>query len=148
MIELLLAQQSRQLDKQRKWLEHSLRQCRAIGIKEEYTVDEYGAFETLGARFGRTIDFLVRKLYRTLDRYEFEDQGSLIDTVNRAHKRGLFDDIERLREMKDLRNTLVHEYVEEKLAETFEELLEYTPELLEICDRSLDYIRSHLEPKK
>jgi hypothetical protein len=66
MIETLLVQQSRQLDKQRKWLEHSLRQCRAIGIKEEYTIDEYGAFETLGARFGRTIDFLVRKFYRSL----------------------------------------------------------------------------------
>jgi len=136
------------LEKQRFWLDYSIRECRKIGIRPKYDPEQFGKFETLCARYARGIDFLVRKLYRTLDRYEFEDQGSLIDTVNRAHKRGLFDDIERLREMKDLRNTLVHEYVEEKLAETFEELLEYTPELLEICDRSLDYIRSHLEPKK
>jgi len=145
MIGTLLSDQKRQLAKQREWLEYSLRECREIKLKNEYTVEEYGRFETLAARYGRTIDFLIRKLFRTLDAYEFENQGTLIDTVNHAHKRGLFEDVELLREMKELRNTLVHEYVEEKLQETFTDLLEFTPKLLEICDRTLEYIEKKVE---
>jgi len=52
---------------------------------------------------------------------EFENQGTLIDTVNHAHKRGLFDDIERLRVMKDIRNTIVYEYIEENLSDKLKE---------------------------
>jgi hypothetical protein len=38
-------------------------------------------------------------MFRTLDEYEFENQGTLIDVVNNAHKRELFEDIDELRIM-------------------------------------------------
>ena len=138
----LLRQQTLQLQKQMQWLQHSLEQCRILGIKSDYEVNEYGLFETLSSRYSRTIDFLIRKYFRSIDLYEFENPGSLIDVVQHAHKRGLVENIDELRLMKDLRNSIVHEYLEEKLAETFDELLEYTPKLLEICRRSIDYVHS------
>ncbi len=139
----LLAEQARLLRKQREWLEISYRECRDIGLKEEYTVDEFGRFETLCSRFSRSIDFLIRKFFRTLDSYEFENQGTLIDVVNHAHKRGLFDDIEEMRILKDIRNTIVHEYIEEELVGVFEELLTYTPRLLEIMSASIAYLERY-----
>lgn len=128
------------LQKQLFWIEISFGECHKMGIKESYSVDEFGKFETLCSRYSRGIDFLIRKIFRTLDEYEFENQGTLIDVVNNAHKRGLFEDIEELRIMKDVRNTIVHEYIEDELVAVFDEVLEYTEKLIVIIKNSLDYI--------
>ena len=86
------------------------------------------------------MDFLIRKIFRTLDEYEFENQGTLVDVVNNAHKRGLFEDIQELRIIKDVRNTIVHEYIEDELTEVFEEVLQYTQKLITIINNTLIYI--------
>ena len=129
------------LQKQKEWLKISLDECSKIGLKESYTIEEFGRFETLCSRYSRTIDFLIRKIFRTLDAYEFENQGTLIDVVNNAHKRGLINDIDELRIMKDIRNTIVHEYIEEKLTEVFDEVLEYSQKLIDIVEDTLLYIK-------
>ena len=140
----LLEENIRLLQKQIKWLEISYRQCQEIGIKRNYTIDEFGIYETLCSRFSRSIDFLIRKFLRTLDAYEFETQGTLVDVVNRAHKRALFEDIEEIRTIKDIRNTIVHEYIEDELTEVFEELLHYTPKLLQFMTNTLNYSRERI----
>ena len=128
------------LEKQLFWIETSFYECSIIGIKSDYSVDEFGKFEILCSRYSRGIDFLIRKIFRTLDEYEFENQGTLIDVVNNAHKRGLFEDIEELRIMKDIRNTIAHEYIEDDLVEVFEEVLEYCKKLIMIIKTTLTYI--------
>ncbi|WP_226966500.1 hypothetical protein [Sulfurimonas sediminis] len=128
------------LEKQLFWLEISFKECSQIGLKKDYTIEEFGKFETLCARYSRSIDFLIRKMFRTIDAYEFENQGTLVDVVNNAHKRGLFEDIQELRIMKDIRNTIAHEYIEEKLTEVFEEVLQYTEHLIQIIKNTLNYI--------
>jgi hypothetical protein len=135
----LLEENIRLLQKQIAWLEISYKECKTIGIKKEYSIDEFGRFETLCSRFSRSIDFLIRKFLRTLDAYEFENQGTLVDIVNRAHKRGLFEDIEEIRVIKDIRNTIVHEYIEDDLVQVFDELLLYTPKLLLFMSNALNY---------
>jgi len=128
------------LKKQLFWIELSYNECNKIGLKSNYSIDEFGKFETLCSRYSRSIDFLIRKVFRTIDAYEFENQGTLIDVVNNAHKRGLFEDIDRLRVMKDIRNTIVHEYIEEDLIDIFEEVLEYSETLIEIIKTTLHYM--------
>jgi len=140
----LLKENTRLLQKQIEWLEISFTQCRNIGLREEYSIDEFGYFETLCSRFSRSIDFIIRKFLRTLDAYEFEDQGTLVDIVNRAHKRGLFEDIEEIRHMKDIRNSIVHEYVEDELVKIFEDVLHYTPKLLHFMRQTLLYTENIL----
>ncbi len=128
------------LEKQLFWIDISYNECTKIGVKDKYSIDEFGKFETLCSRYSRGIDFLIRKMFRTLDEYEFENQGTLVDVVNNAHKRGLFENIETLRIMKDVRNTIVHEYIEDELVEVFEEVLEYTEQLIKIINTTLQYI--------
>ena len=128
------------LQKQLFWIDISFNECTNIGIKEKYSIEEFGKFETLCSRYSRGIDFLIRKMFRTLDEYEFENQGTLIDVVNNAHKRGLFEDIDELRIMKDIRNTIVHEYIEDDLVEVFDEVLEYTAKLIHIINTTIKYI--------
>jgi hypothetical protein len=128
------------LEKQLFWIDISYSECTTISIKNEYNIEEFGKFETLCSRYSRGIDFLIRKIFRTLDEYEFENQGTLVDVVNNAHKRGLFENIDELRIMKDIRNTIVHEYIEDELTQVFEEVLEYTEKLIEIIHSTLKYI--------
>ena len=63
----LLLQNIESLEKQLFWLKHSYDICVKIGIAENYKIDEYDSFETLCSRFGRSIDFLVRKVFRSTD---------------------------------------------------------------------------------
>jgi hypothetical protein len=128
------------LVKQLSWLQISYDECNFIGVKSNYSIDEFGKFEILCSRYSRGIDFLIRKIFRTLDEYEFENQGTLVDVVNNAHKRGLFEDVEELRIMKDIRNTIVHEYIEDNLTDVFEEVLQYSKSLLQIINTTLNYI--------
>ena len=117
-----------------------MNECQEIGIKSSYTVEEFGKFETLCSRYSRSIDFLIRKLFRSIDAYEFENQGTLIDIVNNAHKRGLFESVDELRLMKDVRNSIVHEYIEDDLREIFEEVIRYSKKLITIGNNTLQYI--------
>lgn len=140
MIYKKLLEDKKLLEKQLMWIEVSFKECEKIGIKKEYSIEEFGKFETLCSRYSRGIDFLIRKIFRTLDEYEFENQGTLVDVVNNAHKRELFEDIDELRTMKDVRNTIAHEYIEDNLTDVFEEVLEYSEKLISIIITTRKYI--------
>ena len=127
------------LKKQLSWLERSFLIYKEIGIKTNYSLEEFDNLEILAGRFTRSIDFLVRKVFRSLDDVEFEDQGTLVDVVNNAHKRKLFNDMEEIREIRDLRNEIVHEYLDLKLKDSFSGLLDLTPKLIEIIKNTVSY---------
>lgn len=137
-----LLNDKRLLEKQLSWIEISYKECLSIGIKDEYDIDEFGKFETLCSRYSRGIDFLIRKIFRSLDEYEFENQGTLIDVVNNAHKRSLFNSVDEIRIMKDIRNTIAHEYVEDELKEIFDEVLTYSKNLIKIMINTIEYINN------
>lgn len=143
MIKEKLSNDTKLLRKQIFWLKISFDECSKIGIKNDYSIEEFGKFETLCSRYSRGIDFLIRKMFRTIDAYEFENQGTLIDVVNNAHKRGLFESVDELRIMKDLRNEIVHEYIEDELKNIFEDVLFYSEKLINIMNNTLDYLKRH-----
>ena len=143
MIKEKLSNDAKLLRKQIFWLKISFDECSKIGIKNDYSIEEFGKFETLCSRYSRGIDFLIRKMFRTIDAYEFENQGTLIDVVNNAHKRGLFESVDELRIMKDLRNEIVHEYIEDELKNIFEDVLFYSEKLINIMNNTLDYLKRH-----
>ena len=62
-----IKQDRKLLEKQLFWVEISFNECTSIGVKSEYTVEEFGKFETLCSRYSRGIDFLIRKLFRSID---------------------------------------------------------------------------------
>ncbi|MDO8550347.1 MAG: hypothetical protein Q7S39_09390 [Ignavibacteria bacterium] len=131
------------LKKQLGWFERSFEICKPVDISGVYSAEEFDDFETLAGRFSRSIDFLVRKVFRSLDDIEFESQGTLIDAVNNAHKRGLFTNFEDIKSIRDLRNEIVHEYLDESLKDNFSELLELTPRLIEIIKNTIEYSKRY-----
>ncbi len=131
------------LEKQLFWLNHSFDEVQKIGLKSEYEVSEFDSYENLCSRFSRMIDFLVRKIFRSIDAVEFENQGTLIDTVNHAHKRGLFENIDLVRQIKDLRNEIAHEYIDDALQDLFEDIIQLTPFLIQMAETTLKYTQQY-----
>ena len=127
------------LDRMCGWLGDSYNRCRLIDSAEVHSKEHSEAVEAFTSRFARTIDLLANKVLRALDLVELEPSGSLLDVLNRAEARGLVDSSERLREMKNLRNTIAHDYVGEQLPETFAACVEFAPELLAVAKRVRDY---------
>lgn len=129
------------LEKNLKWLKKSYEKAKKIDLNKKLTEEDLEVFETLSNRFGRTVDILINKILRGLDIIELEDITRKLDIVIRAEKRGFVDDYKILIEMKDLRNELVHEYIQENLIERFKEVLEYTPKLFDITNKLKDYVK-------
>ena len=117
------------------WLTRSHAKCTRIGVKEHYTEEEFDEFENLVSRYARMLDVILNKVFRSIDAIELEDGGTLLDVVNRAEKRGIVDSAERVRDLKDLRNDIVHEYETDDLRSLFRQTLDATPELFTISEK-------------
>jgi len=109
-----------ELSRARVHLDYSARRVAGLpGDLEGMDAEQLESVEAYCCRFARTVDLLVNKVLRSLDRAELLMPGTLIDVVNRAEKRGLVERAETLREMKDLRNVIAHDYAGARLAEVF-----------------------------
>lgn len=108
----------------------------------ELTVAERESCESLTSRFARLNDFLVQRVFRTLDQIELIDEGSPLDRLARAEKRRLIDSAERWRELRMLRNAIAHDYLIESADRVLHEALAAAPELLDAVERILRYAAS------
>ena len=122
-----------------RWLRRSQEFCLEIGIKGIYSEEEFDDFENLTSRFARTTDLIVNKVLRSIDSVEFLEAGSAIDAANRAEKRGIIDSVSGLRDLKDLRNEIAHEYETDDLGNLFSAVLSAVPELIGVAGRIGEY---------
>jgi hypothetical protein len=126
------------------WVKYSYEQCVPIGIRAQYSRDEFDKFENLTSRYARATDMLVNKVLRSIDTVESEDTGTIIDIMNRAEKRGIVESAELLHTIKDLRNNIVHEYQIKKITGFFADVLEYAPVLLGLIVMVNEYCAKYL----
>lgn len=131
------------LEKSTRWLLRSIKLCDVIGIKEQYSEQEYDAFESLTSRFARVSDILTQKVLRSLDKVEFEDQAgsTMLDIFNRAEKRGIVGSVEELRLIRELRNRIAHEYAEEEFQNVFAQILVNAKKLIQVSEQIHQYCR-------
>lgn len=95
--------------------------------------------EAFTSRFARVVDLLSKRLLRALDEYEMADPGTLLDVANRAEKRGIIDSVDWLREIKDTRNRIAHDYAGDRLLEILDYCRVELPKLVEVCQRAKAY---------
>ena len=136
----LLEQSLAELSKARRHLDYSFQQVGGlVDTLDGATENQLESAEAFTGRFARSVDLLVNKVLRSLDRLELKPEGTLLDVIHRAEKRGLIDRAEELREMKDVRNMIAHDYAGAKAAEIFAYCREEKPFLDAICDRVAAY---------
>ena len=123
------------------WLKRSLQRVKSVENFEKLTEEQLEIIETLMNRYSRAVDILINKVLRSLDYLELEESSRKLDIVIRAEKRGFVRDYNILIEMKDLRNELAHEYLEERLRDRLEEVISKSRELVEIADKINRYVQ-------
>ena len=136
----LLEKYSQQAEKAALWLQRSLQKTISFQITENISESEFDVLENLTSRFARLSDILFQKVFRAIDTAELETPGSIIDVLNRAAKRGIVANDKMARELRELRNTIAHEYTEEQLIELFKKIRKVSPELLVIHENAKKYI--------
>jgi uncharacterized protein YutE (UPF0331/DUF86 family) len=132
----LLEQGLAELANARRHLDYSFQQVAGLpDTLKDATEKQLESAEAFTGRFARSVDLLVNKVLRSLDRVELKPEGTLLDVVNRAEKRGFVNRSEELREMKDVRNMIAHDYASAKAAEIFAYCREQKPVFDAICER-------------
>jgi uncharacterized protein with HEPN domain len=125
-------------------LRHSLAKCAPMMLQVEYTLDELAHFEALSARFARTSDLYTQKLLKSLFMVLGEDVVSFLDKARLAEKLGVIDEAEDLVAIRDLRNTIAHEYTVANLNEVFRRTLELSDTLLGTLSTTVRYVTEKL----
>jgi uncharacterized protein YutE (UPF0331/DUF86 family) len=139
-IRQFLEQGLSELHQARQHLDYSFQQVAGLPESlEAVTPNQLESVEAFSSRFARTVDLLVNKVLRSLDRVELKPEGTLLDVVNGAEKRGFVTRAADLREMKDVRNIIAHDYAGAKAADIFAYCREQKPTLDAICDRLATY---------
>jgi hypothetical protein len=122
-------------------LRHSLLKCEAIGIKPDYSLDELDRFEALTSRFARTADLYTQRLLKSLFIVLGESAGSFLDKARLAEKLGIVGNAEDLVAIRDLRNTIAHEYAATDLGEIFRRALDLGGRLVQLIEAGVRYAR-------
>jgi len=100
-------------------------------------------------RFGRLQDTIGDKLVPELRRQLLETPAAALDNLNRMEKLGLLGSVVDWVEARNLRNRLVHEYMDdsEEFAGALSRALQLVPLLVDANNRINTYARSHFADK-
>jgi len=95
------------------------------------------------ARFSRLQDTLGDKLLSSLLEAVGEERAILIDRLDKAEKLGWIQSSDEWMEIRQLRNQMIHEYIEDPnvLAAALNAGHDYVPELLGAAQKMLDEIK-------
>lgn len=97
------------------------------------TSEDLETWEGLIARFGRVSDIFLSKYLRTqVSNQEPGFRGSFRDLLDLAEKFRLIDNADFWAQVRELRNSSVHEYSKIKVPLIFAKVRELTPKLIEL----------------
>ncbi|MBE0511325.1 MAG: hypothetical protein IBX49_11480 [Gammaproteobacteria bacterium] len=96
------------------------------------------------SRFGRLQDTVAEKLLPVVLDALGEKPGAMIDNLNRAEQLGLLGSAEQWMALRDLRNRMVHEYIEDtkQLVDALNKGHQHVAALVEDASRILDEIQA------
>ena len=134
-----LTEDLNRLDRSVEMLKYSLQQCRKIGIKKDYSLEELDRFESLSSRFARTSDIYTQKVMKGIILVLREEANTFIDRANLFEKLEIAN-AEDLKLIRDLRNEISHEYKVDDIAEIFEAVMEYCDKLIEVIDKTKVFV--------
>jgi len=103
---------------------------------DELDDDELVMLEGLAGRFGRAADLASRRLMRLLILKNDPDfDGTVRDLFDACEKRGFIDSAARWMKMREDRNRVVHEYIDDELVRLYESLVGYASDLFAFRSR-------------
>lgn len=97
----------------------------------EKNLDELEAWEALTSRFARVTDIFVSKYIRLLILEQDPGfRGEIRDVLDKAEKISLISSADTWMSIRELRNKVAHEYTKEDLQKTLQDIIKFTPFVL------------------
>ena len=139
--------------KEARYLERTEARLRSLNIDLSWVEsldnnDEHSEMlDAFVSRYGRLQDTLGDKLLPAMLRAGLEKTGSQLDNLLRAEKLGWIESVQRWIELRELRNRLVHEYMESPgdLLSALQQAMEGVQVLTVAQARMADYVQKSWE---
>jgi len=112
-------------------LQRSMAKCSRLTPSPRQSFEEEESFDALTSKFARCSDILTQKVLKTLVFLLREEAPTFVDRMNLGEKLGAIPSAKSLIEIRDLRNTIAHEYAVDDLMELYADVLKLCPQLLE-----------------
>jgi hypothetical protein len=132
---LLLQEGLAHLTQAANHLSFSYDRTQSVIHQESWTPDELERLESLSSRFARLSDILTQKMMRLIDELELTPEGTLLDRIQRAEKRGWIESASFLVQIRELRNLIAHEYAADRMPEIYQAVAVLTPTLLAVVPK-------------
>ena len=110
--------------------ERSLVKCRNLDFKQQISFETEECLDALSSKFSRLSDIYTQKVIKTLIFVLREDAPTFLDRMNLCEKLGIIPSAEEMIAIRDLRNTIAHEYLNENLVEIYLEIIRLSDILL------------------
>jgi hypothetical protein len=139
-MKLNLAKTLKILEQALDTLNYSIDVCNKIGTKNNYSYQELSEFEALTSRFARISDIVTQKLLKTIFIILKEETPTFLDRINLAEKLNMITSSSDLKQIRDIRNNITHEYLLDNLLDLYKEVLKMAPILLVNINKIKQYI--------
>lgn len=123
--------------------EKSLLKCRQIELDKELSFEEQEALDSLTSKFARISDIFTQKIIRAVSIIYREEPKTFIDLANFAEKIGLISNAEILLNIRDLRNEIAHEYVDDEILLLYQKSIELAEDLTKQINITTKYIKGN-----
>lgn len=111
--------------------ERSLAKCASLSPSPRQSFEDEESFDALTSKFARTSDIFTQKVLKTFVALLREDAPTFIDRMNLCEKLGVIPSAAQMIAVRDLRNTIAHEYATDDLMEVYRDTVALSPRLIE-----------------
>lgn len=124
-------------------LEYSLQKVHKLDLDSDLSLDEQEILESFTARFSRLSDLFTQKYLKTFFILIGERPHTIIDKSNILEKLKI-KNAKLLLDIRDIRNDITHEYIEDTVNILINKAIEATPNLIEIIKSTNEYTNENL----
>lgn len=117
----------------------SIIRCKSFINNKKLSEEQLIELEALTGRFARASDLLIQKVLKTIERLDGSAPGTVRDRILQAEKKGLTTDAKILLIIRDVRNTIAHEYEFQNQKEIFVFAFNHTSFLIDVLANAKQY---------
>ena len=121
----------------------SVKRCSVFASSPPYKEEQLIELEALTSRFARLSDILIQKVLKTIERLDGDNPGTVRDRILQAEKKGITRSADALIEIRDVRNTIAHDYDNTSFNEIVLFAVNNSPVLFETVDLALAYSKKY-----
>jgi hypothetical protein len=141
----LLRTELESLERSASSLQRSMAKCSQLTPSPRQSFEDEESFDALTSKFARCSDILTQKVLKTLVFILREDAPTFVDRMNLCEKLGAIPSAKSLIEIRDLRNTIAHEYAVDDLLELYADTLKLCPQLIEAAKSAEIFVEGRLQ---